>query len=519
MRLRLSIRVLLFGVTGLALLAPLAAAVGLRLYDIALLRQTERQLIAESVLIGEALRDAYVRLEPSGITAGDKTHRPPTRSGERYSPVEPRIDIGTKVLPPSAPSEPRVGPSAPRITAAGRAIEPLMQRAQTFNLSGVRVLDESGCVVATTGGQRNVCLGAAPEVRRALTGRYASSMRERVSDEPDPPLGDIRRRGRVRVFTALPVFHDGVVIAVVCASRTGLDAVSSLWQNRRELLLGGLGTLSLIVLATLLLAFAIAQPLRRLTDSARAITQGGSPELAVSGFAPREIEELAGVLRAMTVRLQRRAEEAAERSAHVSHELKTPLAGIRGAVELLREGWKDMPEAQRERFMANIDADAERMERLVTGLLALARIESEAAKHAEPIDAATALRSLLERYADVRLELDERTGSLGSLNIRQEHLASVVLNLVENARRHGAGQLVSVRASRQDEHVRLLVTDRGPGVSEANRARVFERFFTTERDRGGTGLGLAVVKAVAEARGGSVSVESRPGETTFTVVL
>jgi signal transduction histidine kinase len=378
------------------------------------------------------------------------------------------------------------------------------------------VLDAAGCVIATTGGQRELCLGAAPEVRLALRGHYASSMRERISDEPEPPLGDIRRRGRVRVFTALPVFHEGVVIAVVCASRTGLDAVSSLWHNRRELVLGGLATLSLIVMATLLLAFAIAQPLRRLTESARAITQGATPELAVSGFAPREIEQLAGVLRVMTERLQRRAEEAAERSAHVSHELKTPLAGIRGAVELLREGWKDMPEAQRERFMANIDADAERMERLVTGLLALARIESEAKKHAEPLDPVAAVRSLLARYDDVRIEQADAPASIA---IREEHLASVVLNLVDNARRHGAGSEVLVRLSRSGEQLRIAVTDHGPGVSEGNRARVFDRFFTTERDHGGTGLGLAIVKAVADARGGETTLETHPGETTFVVAL
>jgi hypothetical protein len=72
-----------------------------------------------------------------------------------------------------------------------------------------------------------------PEVIAAIEGRYAASARERISDEPKPPFGDLRRRGGVRVFTALPIWHGDRVIGVVTASRTGLDAVSSLWQNRR----------------------------------------------------------------------------------------------------------------------------------------------------------------------------------------------------------------------------------------------------------------------------------------------
>ncbi len=520
-----SIRVLLLGANAVVLLAPIIAVIGLRLYDVALLRQTERQLVAESVLIGEAFRDAYVR---AGAPPSER-YRPPAKSADHYTPIEPMIDIGTPVLPANAPrstgaaAQPAFDPVAQR---AGLAVEPLMQRAQTFNLSAVRVLDARGCVIATTRSQSGECLGGAPEVQRALGGRYGASMRERISDEPAPPFGDLRRRGSVRVFTALPIWHDGKLIAIVAASRTGLDALSSLWQNRRVLLLVGLAALTLLFAAAFFFAWTIGRPLRVLTASARAIAAGQHvPDLEARGLVPREIAVLSEVLREMTDRLQRRADEAAERSADVSHELKTPLSAIRGAIELLRDSGDEMAQEQRERFIANIDADAERMERLVTRLLALARIESEASKHAEPIEVVAVVRALLSRYDDVQLEAQ---ADLGTLAIREDHLASVVLNLVDNARRHGVGQPVTVRIERErasdqardpERRVRIQVIDRGPGIREPNRARLFDRFFTTERDRGGTGLGLAIVKAVADARGGSVSVTSTPTETTFSVVL
>jgi signal transduction histidine kinase len=513
----------LLGANAIVLLTPVIAVIGLRLYDVVLLRQTERQLIAESVLVGEAFREAYAR---AGGERELREHRPPAHARDRYVPIESQIDIGTEVLPAKTELSDRTITPDPRLAAAGAAIEPLMERAQTFNLSGVRVLDPHGCVIATTGGQRDQCLSAAPEVQRAITGQYAASLRERISDEPAPPYGDMRRRGAVRVFTALPVWHGDRVIAIVGASRTGLDALTSLWQNRRQLLAIAFGAVLLWAVAALFFAWTIARPLRLLTAAARQIVATGRADdpraLHPTGFAPREVDVLGGALHAMTERLQRRADEAAERSANASHELKTPLSAIRGAIELLRDNWHDMPDAQRERFIANIDADADRMERLVTRMLALARIESEAGKEAPPLDAAQLVRAWLERYDDVQLEIE---GALPPIAIREDHLASVVHALVDNARRHGAGEPVRVRLAAQEgsqdvrARLRIEVSDQGGGVSEANRERIFDRFFTTERDRGGTGLGLAIVRAVALARGGSVMLDPHAGRTTFVAVL
>ncbi len=529
-RRRPSIRMLLLGANTAVLVLPLLALAGLRLYDRYLLRQTERQLIAEAVVVGEAFREAYLRAT-GGMSAGD--HRIPAASeradydgatgvtsGGAYQPIEPLLDFGLEILPPQPVPLRQAPPGDTPARRAGQAIEPLLRRAQTFNLSAVRVLDREGCVVATTRSEAGVCLDALPEVKRALAGRYAAVARQRISDEPPPPFGDLRRRGKERVFIALPVLANGRVIAVVRGSRTGLDAISSLWANRRGFVIS-LGLLSLLSLGvSLAFSAAIAGPLRRLTRAARAVEQGrGGERLAAAGFAPAEVALLGDVLQAMTDRLQQRALYVAEFASNASHELKSPITSIRGAAELLAQEGAAMDEAQRARFLSNIAEDAQRMERLVTRMLELARIENA---QAEPEPAAEIeLRPLLEALASrhagqVELEWGDAPRTLA---IAEPHLHAAVSNLLDNALRHGAGRHVKLRAGSEGGRLRIEVSDQGPGISEANQKRLFQRFFTTTRDQGGTGLGLAIVKATAVARGGRVAVQSGPGGTTFTVVL
>jgi signal transduction histidine kinase len=515
-----SIRLLLLGAHAFALLLPLAALFLLRGYDVYLLRQTEHRLISESVVIGEVFREAFLRAsgrERDVYLPGPRSAQ--TAGSDPFAPIEAQIDFAHPVLerePPAFPGAPLMqGPAA----LAGREIEALLRRAQTFNLSAIRVLDARGCVVATTRSQAAQCLGELPEVRAALGGAYTAVLRERVSDEPPPQLGDIRRRGKVRVFTALPIWSDGSVIGVVRASRTGLDALSSLWANRRGLV--WIGVLASLIVAAVSIAFsaAIARPLVRLTRAASEVAAGrGAQVLAVEGRAPREIGVLREVLLQMAQKLERRASYVQEFASQVSHELKTPLTAVRGAAELLQQGLHDMPEADRARFLGNILEDAQRMERLVARLLELARLENESRAAAPELAPLELVQKALARHAE-RVQLVVAADMPASLAIAPEQLESVLGNLVDNALRHGAGKPVQVTLRGERGRLRIDVHDQGPGVSEANRRRLFERFFTTERDQGGTGLGLAIVRAIAEARGGRVAAAFDRSGSTFSVVL
>jgi signal transduction histidine kinase len=510
-----SIALLLLGVNVFVLLLPIAAVTLYRVYDIYLLRQTERQLIAQSVVVGEAYREAW--WSETGRD-GDEP-RPPGSTQNRYVPIEPLIDLGTEIGPHEDPSHlPEAPPDddSPE-RRAGRRLQGLLERSQTFNLSGVRVLDPRGCVVATSGGEQGRCSTPLVEVQRAMAGEYAATARYRMPSRPLPPLGDIQRRGQLRVFTALPIFSDGRVIGIVTASRTGLDALSSLWHIRRALLWSVLLGVLVLVVVSAVFARAIARPMQSITHKAQAIARGGAAQdFVVRGFTPKEVRALSEALDVMTRRLRAQAEYVSEFATAVSHELKTPIAAIRGAAELLLD-WDAMDAAQRGRFLSNIDQDAERMQRLVTRLLELARIESAAVLPSGRLPVLGVVRRVLARYGDrVELVLDNPPDAI---EIAEEHLEIALANLVENALRHGAGSPVKVTLGADGSRLRVLVADRGSGISPANQKRIYDRFFTTERERGGTGLGLPIVAAIAKGRSGSVDFTTSDRGTEFRLIL
>jgi signal transduction histidine kinase len=218
----------------------------------------------------------------------------------------------------------------------------------------------------------------------------------------------------------------------------------------------------------------------------------------------------------MTDQLTDRARSVEEFARTASHELKTPITAIAGAAELLQDGVDSMSPEQRRRFLANIADDTRRMETLVQRLLYLARVQGDP-EPAVSIDVTAFLRELIAGYRE-EIGLDVEAG-LPRLEIAPSPLETAVRNLVENALRHGGGKEVVVKARRRGDRVEIAVRDAGPGISAANRARVFDRFFTTSRDAGGTGLGLSIVRAVAEARGGSVELDTGPEGTEFRLIL
>ena len=508
---RLSIRQLLFAVNAFVLLVPLLAAIALRIYDTHLVQQTETRLISESVLIGEAFRDRLIEeqhLPPEGVG-----RTLPEGSTDRFAPVEPLLDLKAGVSPADPPPARTVPPLGPAF-AAGARMKLMLDRAQLYNLSSARILDERGCTVAFTGEDAllGTCLTGSPEVQAALAGRYASVVRRRYLDEP-APLGGPRRRGQLRVFTALPVLEGGKVLGVVRMARTSVSPLEALWLHRRVFLVAVLGCIALTFSVSFFLSRTITRPMQAITAAAQAIASGRPRAQLPGGLVPLEAHDLSEALDTMTAQLTDRAQYIAEFAANTSHELKTPLTSIRGAAELLRDDEK-MPREQRQRFLGNIEADVARLERLTTRMLHLARIQS-VPEAAERVELGPFFARFAERYRDaVKVDC-----TAGTLTIHLDHFESAVRNLVDNAVRHGGGKPVEVTVRDEAGRVRIEVRDRGPGISEANRARLFTRFFTTERDRGGTGLGLAIVRAVAETRGGSVRCESGPEGTTFTLVV
>ncbi len=396
------------------------------------------------------------------------------------------------------------------------ALSDLLRRTKKQTWAGIRFTDAEGVVVATSGQVLGEVLSEDAEVQAALQGRPKMVIRPRPAPSVMQPLSGPSRRARVRIFVALPIELDGEQLGAVVLSRTPREELQALYQmDSSGLLWPTLAALAATVALAISAAFILSRSLRRLDQAAHRIAEGRVgrlPELDKSSRS--HVQEVAGLADSVTTmgeRLQARLAYISEFASNVSHEFKTPLATLRGTVELLDDD-ADMEIEQRVRFLHNAGLELDRLERLVTGLLTLARAD-------EGTDGVPmALHEVLEGVAAARVL--PLTGRAGSVHGDRSQLEAVVINLVDNARAHG-GPGVSVRLEAFDSGgtTGVRVIDDGVGISEANLPRVFDRFFTTDRGGGGTGLGLALVRAICERHGGQIVVRSAPGSTVFEVVL
>lgn len=396
-------------------------------------------------------------------------------------------------------------------------LSPLLRDAKAATLAGFRVVDARGVVVASSGEGLGEDVSDDAEVAEALAGSPAAAVRPREGGRSrEQSLSGPSRRAGVRVFVAVPVLDGDAVAGAVLLSRTPREELQTLWQMAPRLSVGVL----LALAGTVGLAFAAGRALSRalegLASASERIAAGGDAPIPELDRAARshvaEARALGAAMGGMRARLRERLRYIAEFAGNVSHEFKTPVSTLRGTVELLRDD-DAMPPEQRARFLDNALADLDRLSRLVGGLLRLARAEEGGARAPLPLDEVlAAVRARHERLVVA--------GRAGTVEGSREQLEAAVGNLVENALRHG-GPDVSVRAEgwRDGPWTGIDVVDDGPGISPANLPRVFDRFFTTDRANGGTGLGLALVRAVCEAHGGHVEAESQPGRTRFRVVL
>ncbi len=514
----------------LLILALLAGGVViLRLYESVLIRRTEADLIAQGAHVAatyrQLLRDETARRGGDAGDAGVPLEVPRGRGDDGFHVVGPRLDLATNpILPPPPPGREPERPADPAAVAAGRWLSPALADAQRITLAGIRVLDHRGTVVATTRGELGLSLAHRDEVARALSGEHVSVMVERHSDEPRPPLDSLSRGTRVRVIVAMPVIDRDRLVGAVVLSRTPMSIRQSLYRLRWHIPVGVLVLLAVVTAVSLITSRTIVRPMHELIRQAERVAGGDRRAVApLERPGTHEVRQVSEAVAAMARALQQRAEYIDAFARGVSHEFKTPLASMRGAVELLRDHLDEMTAAERERFLANLEEDTARLERLLTRLTELAHADvSGPGTETAEVDAVA--RDLASRYRGDGLQLTLEAGAGACrVPVAREVLETVLTNLLDNARAHG-GEGVRVTLSTRladgrPPRVRLEVADDGPGISEANADKVFQRFFTTARDRGGSGLGLAIVKALVEVHGGAVRLRSRPSETVFTVEL
>jgi two-component system phosphate regulon sensor histidine kinase PhoR len=211
--------------------------------------------------------------------------------------------------------------------------------------------------------------------------------------------------------------------------------------------------------------------------------------------------------------------------ANVSHELRTPLSIIKGYVETLVDGHRDMPVEDREKFLQTVQRHTERLNSLLDDLLTLSRLESvNPGLHCESTDVARLIEGVIEDYrgrpAAAHHELDfDADAALPELLIDPLKISQVLGNLLDNALKYTPkGTRIAVTAKRQGAEVEVCVRDNGPGIPAEDLPHLFERFYRVDkgrsRDKGGTGLGLSIVKQIVQLHGGRVRAESTFGQGT-----
>jgi len=283
---------------------------------------------------------------------------------------------------------------------------------------------------------------------------------------------------------------------------------------RWRLLGAGGAALVLASLLGLALAHRISRPLRALSAGARQARAGGPGAMAGlfdrQGSRVAEVGSLATELSAMAAQLEDRLASIGQFASNASHELRTPVTTLRSTLELLRDD-PDLPPEIQARFLAGGLDEIQRLDRSIGGLLALARAEEGGRR--QPVDLDEALASLAERHPWILVE----PGG-GTILADPDQLDLALDNIVANASQHGGADVaVRVRGRSDDERAGIDVRDDGPGIDPDNLPRVFERFFTTGGERGRTGLGLPLVRAIVESAAGEAKVESRPGETLISL--
>jgi len=385
----------------------------------------------------------------------------------------------------------------------------------------VTLLDPTGVVIGQLGGDISSNTTAATFSGMTMDQVVATKGKGFTVNSDNPPSST-----RAIAF-ALPSNLGSVVISV---------SLNSVQRTLNELsLLFLFISIAVLIFIGLISRWIITLSLRPLLDvevTAAAIA-GGDLSARLPELQPStEVGRLTQSLNIMLGRIeesfaQKNASESRLRRfvADASHELRTPLTAIRGFAELHRQGAVSGEEKTRE-LVGRIEKESIRMGSLVEDLLLLARVDEARPFALEPVDLTNVLEESVASARAAGPEHPITTDVPKDLHVLgdSKRIHQAIANLLANARTHTPiNTIIEVSAAQSDNEITISVKDSGPGLSESDQARIFERFFRADPSRArhageGSGLGLSIVDAVMKAHGGSVTVESSLGNgATFTL--
>ncbi|MFZ1570265.1 MAG: HAMP domain-containing sensor histidine kinase [Thiolinea sp.] len=515
-KIRFSLRSILLIMMLTLLLLPLATLYFFRIYENELVRQTELELISQGATFAASYRQIMRLTNPKSVDYGYILSYSPLIPGQRrsymrdetldpyYTPITPELDLVKPVYTPrpDAIATPQVADKYAQ--QAGALLTPVILNTQQVMLAGVRILDMKGLVVAGKE-ERGMSLAHVPEVKAALKGYYSSMIRQRISDEPPPPLYSLSRGTHIRVFAAFPIIEGHRLQGVVYLSRTPKNILKHLYLVQDKLYFAAAILLSVAVLLVLFISSSISRPIRALIHQTQQVAEGELPYVTpLKNPVTYEVAQLSESFANMSQALSERSDYIRRFASHVSHEFKTPLTSMQGALELLNEHIDSMPTERRQRFLDNLLSDTQRLKNLVNRLLELARADAlEPTRQSSQLP--ELIRSMQNRYHERGLDIEAATLPAVPLAIAPDALELVLGNLFDNSLHHAATTVcLKASFSTDQQQLMLSVHDNGQGISPANRERIFTPFFTTRRNEGGTGLGLEIIASLLKAYNGTI---------------
>jgi len=366
------------------------------------------------------------------------------------------------------------------------------------------VVDASGAVLADSAGATAAgeafATGARPEFEPALDGRI--DVRERHSETLGEDL----------LLVTVPVTDRGDAIGALRVSAPLGEVDASVRSSWLALALIGLAVVAAGLVLAWLLAGSLARPVEKLRAAAGRLGRGDL-DARVEPEGPREIDELGRSFNRMAGELSENLAAQRDFVANASHQLRTPLTGIKLRLEAIRaEGGTAAEQA------AKAEAELDRLSALADDLLELARAAADRSP-GETVELGEAVRAAGRRWAQPAAEaghvLTVADADGGRVWAAPDDLAHILDNLLENAIRYSTrGARIQVGLDRNGERPAFVVSDTGPGIPPAERAHVFDRFYRGAEGRSagpGTGLGLAIVAELAERWDGRVELLEGPG--------
>ncbi len=394
--------------------------------------------------------------------------------------------------------------------------------ARIYNLTktdlstNIYVTDRNGLVLYDSNGGAAEGLSYADrrDVQRTLSGLYgARSTRTNEADDRSSIM-----------FVGAALRHQGRIVGMLSVSKPQRSMFAFVEETRARIQTTSFFFFSLVACGALLVAVVFARPIRQLTDYARAIARGQRTRLP--RFGAPELRTLANAFEEMRDALEnRKYVESYVQS--LTHEMKSPVAAIRGAAELLGE---EMPLQTRKKFVGNIQAESTRLQKIIDRLLALAAIESrKTLEQPEPVSLAEFVRSVgaqMQPAAEARqLRLLVQIASDPVVQGEPFLLEIALTNLIQNAIEFSNSGGTITMALQTDNHNRralLTISDQGCGIPEFALERIFERFYSLQHPSTGrksSGLGLCFVREAAELHGGQITIVNRTGEPGVQATL